>query len=694
MLAELPYVFPLMLGSDGLPKLLHFAWVIVGLGSLVGMVGAEAGSWGLLGFSACVTVSTFTGNCGNDGVMIALVFLTYACLMLSERINTSTPGVWLAGVLIGFGVSVKYLSAVDFIFPLVAVVLQKRERRLGWWLACGASASLVGAPWIAKSWLLTGDPFFPMLSCSSIGSVGHSAAGIGNAWRSWIAHDHSFGHSMVEYVRYLAWENPSLLLVLIAAMVYRSRWIGAILLSVALCFLCFYAFPGSRVFQARWFFPLIAPAVFFSHAACARCNAGRSLKLTTGCLIVWGICNRMVAQTSQWNPVPYLVGVETRLSVQRTVFGTFEETMSALRRQPNRMHRAVLSIGEIRAYRVPLPFIPGDAPPLRYDALAPLYGPESPLLWDMVRSSSDERTLAKKLREINVDVIVHNPMRATELARLISPFRWDERMLTLLHGFLSWRTSDLIRPVHVDQRNGVFYVYSVLPTRRASPSPFLLTFPGADGLLADGQSAIANQDWVRAVSLLERVCRRYPGIGQFDDVLAYAYHLSERRDEARAIYAQGIRRGMVDDINIIDAACEAYESGRFGDAAELFSRAANVYPDLSRKVLLFLHGVRLSAISQHIAAGDGVGVSGLVSAWLQDRRADPFLDPTLREARSAELHMALIVSLDQAGRGDSVRTEIASFQRTYPNYRMLPMAELRKFILSNAKTVKGARIGL
>jgi hypothetical protein len=113
-----------------------------------------------------------------DVTLTYFVLLTHYALIraLPPKGATSETGApkaayfWLAAVLAGFMVSVKYQGFVYALAlaPLVLVASRSRSQdvraRVGAVVAFGATAALVAAPWIAKNLILFKAPFAPMFT--------------------------------------------------------------------------------------------------------------------------------------------------------------------------------------------------------------------------------------------------------------------------------------------------------------------------------------------------------------------------------------------------------------------------------------------------------------------------------------------------------------------------------------------------
>ena len=98
-----------------------------------------------------------------EGASACYLFLAlYAWLLHREQ---GTPSLLLAGYLAGGAVSTKYPALLFVLLPLAAAVLigQRRAKAAR---ACGVFllAAVVGCgPWVAKNWVLTSNPTYPLL---------------------------------------------------------------------------------------------------------------------------------------------------------------------------------------------------------------------------------------------------------------------------------------------------------------------------------------------------------------------------------------------------------------------------------------------------------------------------------------------------------------------------------------------------
>jgi hypothetical protein len=117
---------------------------------------------------------------------IQLALFASAALWVSVRFAGSAHGAWLAGALAGAAAASKYLGALVVFEVLVLVVWANAASgfrswfsRAGWATAGRAllGAGLFAAPFYVKTWLMLGNPVYPLLA-STLGSYEYTVAEI------------------------------------------------------------------------------------------------------------------------------------------------------------------------------------------------------------------------------------------------------------------------------------------------------------------------------------------------------------------------------------------------------------------------------------------------------------------------------------------------------------------------------------
>lgn len=168
-LMETLYGAPLAFGMDALAALIHWGTGVLLLLWVV-QTGLTVGprSVGLLAAAILCSQMLFlvyVGNAHADIPMVLFVSLAMKTLWVGLQTN-SKERLSIAGLLIGFAVTIKliaalYLLSMIFVIILKSNSMQKRGARV--WRFLGPAA-LVISPWLARTWLLTGDPVWPLLS--------------------------------------------------------------------------------------------------------------------------------------------------------------------------------------------------------------------------------------------------------------------------------------------------------------------------------------------------------------------------------------------------------------------------------------------------------------------------------------------------------------------------------------------------
>jgi hypothetical protein len=167
------YGFLMAGGSDYLPKLLHFVFLLSSLGVLFEIgrrfLGATVGSLACLLMAAQWEV--FQGAQWENVDFHALFFglLALGLLLLTigaERAAKSTRLAVLVGLCLGTALASKY-TALFTLLGIEAVALfglVSKKLRLRQLLVLNALALLTFAPTMARNWAFTGDPLFPFLA--------------------------------------------------------------------------------------------------------------------------------------------------------------------------------------------------------------------------------------------------------------------------------------------------------------------------------------------------------------------------------------------------------------------------------------------------------------------------------------------------------------------------------------------------
>jgi len=191
-LVEGIFAWPLALGSDRTPQLIHFAFGLLTILLLWDwsrrLWTNRTAGWTL---ALLLTMPCLLWLAAWAYTDLALSFFTLAVLYAVWKWKENGTRGWLAlgGIMAGFAMGVKYTS---FLVPLAALlfILWWGRRELGaTLLRClvfGGPAVLTALPWYARNWIWTGNPFYPFVFggpfWDSFRAQAYSGAGSGIGW--------------------------------------------------------------------------------------------------------------------------------------------------------------------------------------------------------------------------------------------------------------------------------------------------------------------------------------------------------------------------------------------------------------------------------------------------------------------------------------------------------------------------------
>lgn len=172
---QMLFTLGLLLHSDVLAVLLHYSMGLLLVLSIFTLcrrwLNAEAGLLVVVIFYTLPMVTNIATTPHVDFGLVLFSFLSlYAFLMWEQDKNISDkPWLVLSGIFAGAAIGVKFIAAFNLAL-LSAFVLFRKGRADGWRVAHLArpvfwlwgTATLVASPWYIKTWILTGNPFFPV----------------------------------------------------------------------------------------------------------------------------------------------------------------------------------------------------------------------------------------------------------------------------------------------------------------------------------------------------------------------------------------------------------------------------------------------------------------------------------------------------------------------------------------------------
>jgi hypothetical protein len=508
MLAELPFALPLALGVDQAAGWLSLGVFLSGAAAALTLVPSFARGWGLLLLTATATMPVVISAKG-DGAAAGFVLLALA--LVSGR-----GTVLAAAVVAGMAVGTKYSAPVALAWVAVVGWLAGRKLRM----AHLAVAAVVALPWFVKSWLLTGDPLYPLLGTGLARFGAGLDARTAEAWRAW---RFRYGLSDRGFVASLAmglagesalflWALPFALVVpvlrwpLIAALAAYASWYAVM----------------SGFEPPRLGFPVMAGAMVLAAGRFRELSRGPLLRAALGITIAVTAASRLVSMhtVGSWNtnPFPYLLGMEDRQGFFRRAMTTYADLAGHLSsvaggRDPGRDRlagpaggRATVLAGEPQTWRLPVPTL----------QMVPYGGSGVPWFREAVREArlegDAEQGLLKRFRRLNATRVVCNPTRDFRNSSYFYRFEWSRPELAAWAAFFSrWMELEYMTPT-CDYRQGMYYVYR-LRSRPREAGAFLRHLPGTEADFYRRAGFDVPREPAEAVRLAVAAAKAMPPVG-------------------------------------------------------------------------------------------------------------------------------------------------------------------------------------
>ena len=555
--AELVYGIAVTTGQDALAHWLQLVPFAAGVALLVAWA-AEAGG-AAAGWLTLVLVATL-GEVGNQAA-VAKNDLAAAGFAVGGAILLARGRLAAGALLLGCGGAVKFNVMV---LAAVAALLAIRRKGTAGALAL---AALPLAPWLAKTWLMVGDPLWPVLSAWWPGALWdpESARAV-RSMRSGPPANAVAGAAAI-----LGQWQCGLLAVLPPALYagWRSgggaRWLAgfAILGSAALA-----AAMASE--WARLALPafLVAGALAAVFAAreweTVRSPRVRRALLAAGVLAGWFPLGHFAAAwTDPKTSARYLLGALSRREHLDLRLSTIRETAEAMRGLPGA--RRFAGMGDVRFYRFPGRYLADRC-----------YGRTQ--AWVLAHECATTGRMRVRLRQMGCSYILYNFVTETFPHPFAEPFKWNDAMIARWRSFVGRDLEIAVQPRHVDHENGGFCIFGLRARPLASDPEYLLYLPGVESLYYEVSKWGPREDiggWLRAALVLNR---RIPNVDYISNLVAIAYYVMRDWPRTYRYLAPGIRHGMVDDQNWWNMAQAAAHLGRWGEAIRLLDRSVEISP--------------------------------------------------------------------------------------------------------------------
>jgi hypothetical protein len=469
-LADLAAAVPLALDDERPVRFAQFfaiAAVAVLHAGCAGRRGIGGAAWLGAGLAICLTTL-------RDMVGSAKPDVIAAALLVAGTLAAREGGKAAGAACLALGTAAKP-SIAPISLGLMLATMRGRDLRRG-----AAAFALVMAPWIAKSWLATGNPVFPFLDrlfhSPFSGPLEDSARA---AFLATLA-PHAWG-DVAGTMPIMVWLAP------LIAVSSRARPVALACLAGA-CVTFALVGIGRHALAAAWLLALIAAEELVRRAAWRRAAARSGAAGLVAAGIVWVLLpgRKVPAHGNE------------RIRDRRTaVLGNYLDAADAVRRE--RISR-LITVGEPRTCWFPARVIYGG-----------FYG-ERPLVWSLVRESGSEARLLARFRQLGAGGILYNYVTADQLPIRYAAFRWDWPAVELWKGFCRRHLALVRRGPPGDTANGGFYLYAI--RRRANPAPSAVWFlPGAETLWTDMYRLEAGGKLEEALAAARRVRERIPDVG-------------------------------------------------------------------------------------------------------------------------------------------------------------------------------------
>ncbi len=559
------YALALPIGGVIGIKCMHLAMlvaVMISLACLAGRLGAAPWTAVVLCVLSPAMAKHAWWSMNDTGVVLFWTAAILAPLVLPIR---SLPGAVTTGVLAGCLVSVKY-TAVFALIGLIAWLMYRRAT-LRVLLLIGGAAAAASAVWFGRTWLVTGNPFFPFASRS-----------FGGLW--WgpeyerAFHGYAAGVTPVAPLRLssvlltcrevlaspLEFGPALAALAPLGLAVFVSRGAGLACLMTLLAFLALLAERTNR-----FLLPLL------------------TISATAAALSVAALKDRWPRMFARTWPVFLCIAV-LNLGCRTFVFLVPEDWcyMAGRMSGPELMAARQTSMDDLRQWCAAR--LPGDSrilltgSLLRFgfrQSIVSTHVVASPAPWRWAKESRTPEELARKWRQAGITHVADNIISSRYRQQvLFQAPEWDDRSLAVYRDFALRYLVEEYRSPHMDYVHGMFYLLRV-GHRPHPPSRWTPTLPWTDSLLAESNRLIwLGTDRETAVGHLRRTLEKLQDVDSVVEQVASGYRrlgdIRRSYELNRALASHGFD-GESGDYDL--AAQESYFGNRRAAFASLRRRA-------------------------------------------------------------------------------------------------------------------------
>jgi hypothetical protein len=481
---EMVFTLPLIAGDDRITTLFSLA----ALASVVLVVRETAGIRGaLMLLLLSLSISSLAGlvASGKNDVIASSFFMAGALLL--ERGGTRYGALMLGAC----------ISAKPVYGPLVGLwwlfMRPQRTRLLGW------SALLLFVPilpWWIKSFLATGNPFYPF-GADRIATFGWTGANMGrymDYWGPlWMEGTRNWRTIPGALLRGMSGESLLAAVALPGLLVFapaRRRPVLVILLAWAITLRLGHV--------TRYCLPSLWLAVFYL-AEWISSPGGKRQRILVLLSVTWAACAIALNPSLR----DYSLGDLNRElqggGIGRN--GTFGE---ACRMVESAGLRRVIVTGELRTYLLPARAV--------YDGMIG----ETPVIWGIVHESFSPADIARKIRQAGINGVLYNYVSAMYgFASTGYWFPWDRRMGHLWEEYCRSGLDLVSATPSCDHLWGGYCLYKTRPVLRRKLGSRLFYLPGADALAAEAGVKRSVRDHSGSARLFSGLSAEFPAVLSF-----------------------------------------------------------------------------------------------------------------------------------------------------------------------------------
>ena len=578
LLAEFTYSLAVASGHDAVAHLIQFVAFLAATILLVGWSTRQAGR--LAGVITAVLVAT----CGSSFHMMivarndlsAAAFPVAGIVCAARGLFTpSRPWLVVGAVLLGCGSAVKYndVALLGMFWAACALAMKRFGRRTaGYVLLLIALPIIPFAPWGIKTWLMTGNPVWPLMSGLFPGALMDRESGElirilrgeARSWRVLVDYPGALVSSMIATHLAAACSMPACVVLLVK---YRTETGFVIAYSLVGIFIMWIAMPSAGM---RYALPVFLMMLACAGVVCARKSLECSRTVRLAVMIV-GI-------SAGWLPLGSLLtaGLDSVLALKYLSgsidvdgylgrrLGTYWQVGKTMRSVPGL--RRFVGGGAGRCFH-----LPGRCIQERF-----IYRSHA---WVFARECRTADEIRVKFRQAGCGHVLYNFFGDSMPTIGASAFPWNERMLLVWKDFVG-RYMDLVAPpATVDFRNGGYCLYHIRRIPRSRPPVYLPYMPGIVGLYHDVTRHEGEDDgrgWLEAALELDR---KVPGVDFIKDLVARGYEKTGRYDLAYKYYGIGVSHGTVGVNNFWRMAQNAIKMEKYDEAISLLGLGARFFPD-------------------------------------------------------------------------------------------------------------------